>query len=263
MLTQGRIRKVMPRFLRDLGEIVGEKICHELQHLGQCTYLELLCGSAQHFGEALYGFPVQALPAVFPVQGVRQDLIPLLEKRLECRFECIGTAERFAEYFSAHNAEPDFDEVQPRAVKGGEMDYDSLVLRLEPSGSFLLRVQLLFGRARHSAEFGNHLAERIAAVRCKVVQDIMELFMGMAPGHVASEYRQESDGSVITVAFGENGPVSMAQERENIHGPVTYVLELLQPLAHFGRPQVGAEPFQDLDPGTFVEEEQIGRGSRI
>jgi hypothetical protein len=88
----------------------------------------------------------------------------------------------------------------------------------------------------------------------KVVHDIVEWFGGWSTGNMPSERTEESGRFMVRVALSVDFSIGVIQERENIHGPVPYVLELLKTALHLIRLQIGCKPFEDLDAGALVKE---------
>ena len=88
----------------------------------------------------------------------------------------------------------------------------------------------------------------------QVVHDIVEWFGGRSTGNMLPERIQKRGRLMVRVALGVDVSIGMVQERENIHGPVSDVLEFLKTTLHFIRLQVGCKPFKDLDAGTLVKE---------
>ena len=93
-----------------------------------------------------------------------QKEVPFLYERFQCCIEVFWRSEGFAQNLASHDPKPVLDPVEPEPMVGGEVDDDPLVLSAQPLHSLRLGVQIAFGWARDSAEFGHHLAEGIAAM---------------------------------------------------------------------------------------------------
>jgi len=77
----------------------------------------------------------------------------------------------------------------------------------------------------------------------KVVHDIVEWFGGWGAGNMPSERTEESGRFMVRMALGVDFSIGVVEERENIHGSVAYVLELLETAFHLVRLQIGCKPF--------------------
>ena len=71
----------------------------------------------------------------------------------------------------------------------------------------------------------------------------------MPPEHV-----KKSGRFMVRVALGVDLSIGVIQEREDIHGPVSYVLKFLKTFLHFIRLQVGRKPFEYLNAWALIEE---------
>jgi len=69
---------------------------------------------------------------------------------------------------------------------------------------------------------------------------------------MAPESGQEGVGLVVGPAFEVHLAVGVMEEGEHIEGPVTDILEFLEPLAHPVGLQIRRQPLEDLDTRTLV-----------
>ena len=74
------------------------------------------------------------------------------------------------------------------------------------------------------------------------------------------EHVEEGCGGVVAVALSIHPAVAVVEEGEDVHGAVADILELLKAPSRFLGAQIRGEPFEDLYPGAFVEEEEVARG---
>ena len=88
----------------------------------------------------------------------------------------------------------------------------------------------------------------------KVIHDVVEWFGGRRTGNMPPEHTEESGRFMVRVAFGVDLSIGVVQECENIHGPISYVLEFFKTALHFIRLQVGCKPFEDLDARALIKE---------
>ncbi len=88
----------------------------------------------------------------------------------------------------------------------------------------------------------------------QVVHDVVKGFGGWSTGNMPSEHTEESGRFMVRVALGVDFSIGVIQERENIHGAVSYVLEFLKTALHFIRLQVGCKPFEDLNARALIKE---------
>ena len=186
-------------------------------------------------------------------------MVPDVCEGLQGGFEVVWGAERFGEHLAPHDAEPDFDQVEPGAVERGEVDDDSLVISLQPLSPLRLGAQLFFRWAWNVAELRHELAKGITAVGREVVHHVVN-----GRGHGESlrmtfKNIEKGQCGVIGTTLDSDLSVRVMKEGEDIYGAVTDIFEFFEALPHGVGLQIGHQATQDLNAGAFVEKEQLFR----
>ena len=165
----------------------------------------------------------------------------------------------FAKHLGAHNPEPYFDEIEPRAVIRGEVNDDPLFRRPKPLAALLWCMEIALGRTDDAAELGHQLTKREGVVGGEIVHDVMQWLVFRASRHMPPEERQEGWGLMIGMAFAKNLAVGKLKECEEVQGPIADVFEFFQALAHGIGSQVRCQSLENLNAGALIEEKEIGR----
>lgn len=100
-------------------------------------------------------------------------------------------------------------------------------------------------------------------MRGEIVHDVVQGFCRGKLMHVPFEDLQERFDGVVRLTFECHFAAFVFEEGENVQRAVADVFELLKALLSDVGKQIGGQAFENLDTGTFIEEEQVRRRVEI